>query len=130
MRLIVVPPYQNPIMNWGFVLRELVAKLEKKGQLNGVEVDIDEGYLHRIIERFIEYSRAVYSIISDMGVFYITWVENSIKSKDVLERKAIKCGEWNCLFRRMGWFFNGLRPDRGSCIQGMERSFGMDKYWF
>lgn len=43
-----------------------------------------------IIERFIEYSRAVYSIISDMGVFYITWVENSLKSKDVLERKAIK----------------------------------------
>lgn len=44
----------------------------------------------QIIDRFIEYSRAIYSIISDMGVFYISWVENSIKSKDILEKKAIK----------------------------------------
>ncbi|MFX1345970.1 MAG: hypothetical protein ACFFAI_12745 [Promethearchaeota archaeon] len=44
----------------------------------------------QINDRFIEYSRAIYSIISDMGVFYITWIENSIKSKDILEKKAIK----------------------------------------
>jgi allantoin racemase len=45
MRLILIPPYLNPIINWDFVLRELVADLEKKGALKGVEIDIDEGYL-------------------------------------------------------------------------------------
>ena len=45
MKLILIPPYQNPIINWDFVLRELVVDLEKKGALEGVEVDIDEGYL-------------------------------------------------------------------------------------
>ena len=45
MRLIIIPPYQNPIMNWGFVLRELVANMKRKGQLEGIEVDVDEGYL-------------------------------------------------------------------------------------
>ncbi len=44
MKLVLIPPYQNPVVNWGFILREFVAKLEKKGQLEGVEVDVDEGY--------------------------------------------------------------------------------------
>ena len=44
MKLILIPPYQNPMVNWGFILREFVAKLEKKGQLEGFEVDVDEGY--------------------------------------------------------------------------------------
>ncbi|MFW9874348.1 MAG: hypothetical protein ACFFG0_14680, partial [Candidatus Thorarchaeota archaeon] len=38
----------------------------------------------------IEHSRAVYSIISDMGVFYITCVEQSKMSNDILEKKANK----------------------------------------
>jgi len=44
MRLILIAPYQNPAVNWGFILRELVDKMKKKGALEGVEVDIDEGY--------------------------------------------------------------------------------------
>ncbi len=44
MKLIAIPPYQNPIINWGFILRELVSDYKKKGQLEGVEVDVDEGY--------------------------------------------------------------------------------------
>ncbi|MFC1943620.1 aspartate/glutamate racemase family protein [Chloroflexota bacterium] len=44
MRLIVIPPYQNPIVNWVFIIRGLLDSLEKKGQLKGVEVDVDEGY--------------------------------------------------------------------------------------
>ena len=44
MKLILIPPYQNPVVNWGFILRELVADFGKKGQLKGVEVDVDEGY--------------------------------------------------------------------------------------
>ena len=43
MRLIAIPPYQNPTVQLEWVLRELMANL-KKGQLDGVEVDIDEGY--------------------------------------------------------------------------------------
>ena len=44
MKLILIPPYQNPIINWGWVLRESVANMKKKGQLNGVEVDVGDGY--------------------------------------------------------------------------------------
>ena len=45
MRFVVIPPYQNPAVNWGFVLHELVADLRKKGALEGIEVDVDEGAL-------------------------------------------------------------------------------------
>ncbi|MFX1386088.1 MAG: hypothetical protein ACFE9M_02630 [Promethearchaeota archaeon] len=38
----------------------------------------------------IEHSRAMYSIISDMGVFYVTWAENTSSNKEILEKKAIK----------------------------------------
>ena len=45
MRMVVIPPYQNPAVNWEFVLRDLVADLRKKGALEGIKVDVDEGYL-------------------------------------------------------------------------------------
>ena len=35
MRLIVIPPYLNPAVNWGFVLDELVENYRKKGGLEG-----------------------------------------------------------------------------------------------
>jgi len=41
----MIPPYQNPAVNWAFVLHDLVADLRKKGALEGIEVDVDEGYL-------------------------------------------------------------------------------------
>lgn len=44
MKLIVIPPYLNPVVNWQPVDRELLSNLEKKGQLKEVEVNIDEGY--------------------------------------------------------------------------------------
>jgi Asp/Glu/hydantoin racemase len=44
MRLVIVPPYRNPVVNWTFILRELLADSEKKGQLEGVTADIDEGF--------------------------------------------------------------------------------------
>jgi Asp/Glu/hydantoin racemase len=43
MRLVIIPPYQNPIVNWTFILRELLADAGKRGQLAGVTADIDEG---------------------------------------------------------------------------------------
>jgi len=45
MRLIVIPPYRNPAVNWGWVLRHLVEDYRKTGALKGVEVDVDDGYL-------------------------------------------------------------------------------------
>ena len=44
MRLIAIPPYQNPAVNWGWVLHQLLEDYRKTGGLEGVEVDIDEGY--------------------------------------------------------------------------------------
>ena len=43
MRLILIPPYQNPVIKWGWVLREAVADYKKKGLLEGIEIDVDEG---------------------------------------------------------------------------------------
>ncbi|MFX1573655.1 MAG: hypothetical protein ACFFB0_12970 [Promethearchaeota archaeon] len=43
-----------------------------------------------LIEMLIDHSRAMYSTICDMGVFYIAWVENSKVSKEILEKKANK----------------------------------------
>ena len=47
MKLILVPPYKG--MNWipekgQYMLHELVNNMRKQGQLEGVEVDIDDGY--------------------------------------------------------------------------------------
>ena len=48
MRLIDIPPYRREGANYdekGHILvRELIEKLKRKGQLDGVEIDIDEGY--------------------------------------------------------------------------------------
>lgn len=44
MKLILIPPYQNRIINWGFILREAVGDFRQKGRLEGIEVDVDEGY--------------------------------------------------------------------------------------
>lgn len=43
MRLVIVPPYQNPVVNWKFILSELLADARGRGQLEGVQADIDEG---------------------------------------------------------------------------------------
>jgi Asp/Glu/hydantoin racemase len=45
MRLVAIPPYRNPAVNWGWVLRYLVEDYRKTGALAGVEVDVDDGYL-------------------------------------------------------------------------------------
>ena len=45
MKLIAIPPYQNPEVNWGWVLRHLLEDYRKSGGLQGVEVDVDDGYL-------------------------------------------------------------------------------------
>lgn len=44
MRLILIGPYQNPHIKGDYVLREIVENARKKGQLEGVEMDIDLGY--------------------------------------------------------------------------------------
>ncbi|MFC1943414.1 aspartate/glutamate racemase family protein [Chloroflexota bacterium] len=44
MKLILIPAYQNPVISWGWVLHELLEDYRKTGALEGVEVDIDEGY--------------------------------------------------------------------------------------
>jgi len=38
MRLVLIAPYQNPSVNWGWILHEVVDDYRKKGQLEGVEV--------------------------------------------------------------------------------------------
>ena len=45
MRLVAIPPYRNPAVNWGWVLRHLVEDYRRTGALQGVEVDVDDGYL-------------------------------------------------------------------------------------
>ncbi|MFX1409347.1 MAG: hypothetical protein ACFFA6_03280 [Promethearchaeota archaeon] len=44
----------------------------------------------QIIEMLIDQSRGVYSIISDMGVFYVTWADNTKVTKEILEKKSNK----------------------------------------
>jgi len=49
MKLIDIPPYKREGINYTpteghYFVRELIANMEKKGQLEGVEIDIDEGY--------------------------------------------------------------------------------------
>ncbi|MFW9989437.1 MAG: hypothetical protein ACFFC3_12340 [Candidatus Odinarchaeota archaeon] len=43
-----------------------------------------------IIEMLVNHSRIIYSIISDMGVFYIAWAKNSKINKEKLEKKLNK----------------------------------------
>ena len=48
MRIIDIPPYRRAGVNYSpteghFMMRELIANLRAKGQLDGVEIDIDEG---------------------------------------------------------------------------------------
>jgi Asp/Glu/hydantoin racemase len=63
MRLIVVPPYQNPNVNWVFIIHELLKNMEKKGQLDGVDVEIDEGFFTPgTSESRDEESRAIMSV--------------------------------------------------------------------
>lgn len=45
---------------------------------------------YQLIEMLIEHSRAMYSIMSDMGVFYVAWAENSKSNVEILEKKAVK----------------------------------------
>jgi len=44
----------------------------------------------QIITMLIEHSRIIYSVISDMGVFYSSWAENYEKNKDMLKKKHTK----------------------------------------
>ena len=48
MRIIDIPPYRRVGVNYSpteghFMMRELISSLKAKGQLDGVEIDIDEG---------------------------------------------------------------------------------------
>ncbi|KKN20777.1 hypothetical protein LCGC14_0932080 [marine sediment metagenome] len=43
-----------------------------------------------IIAMLIEHSRIIYSVLSDMGVFYKKWVDDFEKNKDFLEKKKTK----------------------------------------
>ncbi|MFX1277168.1 MAG: hypothetical protein ACFE9Z_02035 [Promethearchaeota archaeon] len=45
---------------------------------------------NQLIDILIEHSRVMYSIMSDLGVFYVTWAENSKKNRKLLEKKATK----------------------------------------
>ena len=49
MKLINIPPYRGTGINYSpteghFMVRQLIDNMRKKGQLEGVEIDIDEGY--------------------------------------------------------------------------------------
>ena len=43
-----------------------------------------------IISMLIEHSRIIYSVISDMGVYYSTWASDYESNKDALEKKKSK----------------------------------------
>jgi Asp/Glu/hydantoin racemase len=45
MRIVAIPPYRNPRVNWGWVLRYLIDDYRATGALQGVEVDVDDGYM-------------------------------------------------------------------------------------
>ncbi|MFX1364014.1 MAG: hypothetical protein ACFE9Y_03725 [Promethearchaeota archaeon] len=45
---------------------------------------------YEIIEMLVNHSRIIYSIISDMGVFYIAWAKNSKIDKEILGKKLNK----------------------------------------
>ena len=43
-----------------------------------------------IVSMLIEHSRIIYSVISDMGVYYSTWAKDYESNKDTLEKKKSK----------------------------------------
>ena len=48
MKLINIPPYRGVGINYSpteghFMIRQLIDNMREKGQLEGVEIDIDEG---------------------------------------------------------------------------------------
>jgi len=43
-----------------------------------------------IITRLIEHSRIIYTVVSDMAVFYNTWTEGFEANKKILEKKKSK----------------------------------------
>ncbi|MFW9784120.1 MAG: DUF47 domain-containing protein [Candidatus Heimdallarchaeota archaeon] len=43
-----------------------------------------------IVSMLIEHSRIIYSVISDMGVYYTAWAEDYESNKDTLEKKKNK----------------------------------------
>src|SRR5689334_353286 len=48
LRIIDIPPYQRAGVNYDpaeghFMMKDLIASMKAKGQLDGVEIDIDEG---------------------------------------------------------------------------------------
>ncbi|MFX1476763.1 MAG: DUF47 domain-containing protein [Promethearchaeota archaeon] len=47
-----------------------------------------------IISMLIEHSRIIYSVISDMGVYYSTWAKDYESNKDPLEKKKSKMQLW------------------------------------
>jgi len=53
MKLIIIPPYLTPANKGKFVQHEIIANMEKKGQLEGVDIDVDEAYPteHRAVNR-------------------------------------------------------------------------------
>ena len=66
MKLVIIPPYLNTRVQVEPLLREIVGNLEKKGQLEGVEIDIDEGY-------FIDYTseHRDEEVVANISVGYI-----------------------------------------------------------
>ena len=44
----------------------------------------------QVITMLIDHSRIIYSVVSDMGVFYSSWAENYEKNKDMLKKKHTK----------------------------------------
>ncbi|MFC1799058.1 aspartate/glutamate racemase family protein [Thermodesulfobacteriota bacterium] len=45
MKLIVIPPYNNPEVNMGYVISDLLEKLKKRNGFEEDEIDMDEGQL-------------------------------------------------------------------------------------
>jgi allantoin racemase len=45
MKIVLIAPYQNPVVNWHWILQEVVDDYGRKGKLDGIEIDIDEGHL-------------------------------------------------------------------------------------
>lgn len=45
MKLIVIPPYQNPAVDTVYLFKRFLAKIKKQGQFENDEVDLDEGPL-------------------------------------------------------------------------------------
>lgn len=45
MKLVIIPPYRTEALQWHLIDRALLASLEARGQLAGVEAEVDEGYL-------------------------------------------------------------------------------------